>query len=405
MVPRGLNSMTRTRANVGSRLVDDGRSPPDVLCVVRRVSSYPDVSESLRRLEHAGAIRAGNLIEIDPSGTREHQASGQQQVIAHVAAHRTECVVLHHFHSPRLADPRAMIRLLRELPHRPVVVLTNGDAFYDGATGPRLPLMMRQAAEEVDAIMSTSMGRLADQLHRPAGGRVAFLPWGLCQARFRMTPSARPRAAEFRVVFIGSNNRPRSPLRRYHWYARRRERLVRHLGRKFGTGFAIFGHGWDGVPGWQGPVPFADQQLACQRADLVVGGVPFSPARYYHSDRIFAQIASGVPFIDLAVDGIETILRDGEHWHLAHSIGEVVDRCDELLCRPAAERAELGAEAASFVRTRHSVEDRFRSLLRTMVGLRQSLTEAGPLSPPDLDFFLPEVDLSSEFHAATRGWS
>jgi hypothetical protein len=389
---------------VGSRPVSHGPSPPDVLCVVRSLASYPDVSESLRRLQHEGAIRGSSMIEVDPSGTRERQASDGERIISQVAERRTEFVVLHHFHSPRLVDPRAMIRTLRDLPHRPIVVLTNGDAFYDGTFGPRLPLMMRQAAEEVDAVLSTSMGRVADQLHRVAGGRVALLPNGLCPARFGSEPSTRPRAAEFRVVVIGSNNRPRNLLRRYHWYARRRERLIRQLGRKFGSGFAIFGHGWDGVPGWQGPVPYAHQQLACRRADIVVGGVPFSPARYYHSDRVFAQIASGVPFVDLAVDGAGTMLRDGQHWHLASSLDEVLDRCDELLCRSAVERADLGAEAASFVMAKHSVQHRFRSLLRTMAGLREALTGGASLPPPDLDFFLPEVDLSSELGAATRGW-
>jgi hypothetical protein len=389
---------------VESRLVGDSPAPPDVLCVVRSLAAYPDVSESLRRLQQRGVIRGGSMVEVDLHGTQAEQEADSARVISHVAERGTEFVVLHHFHSRPLVDPRTMIRRIRDLPHRPVVVLTNGDALYNGTFGPRLPLVMRQAAEEVDAVLSTSMGRVADQFHSAAAARVAFLPHGLCPVRFSSGPSKRPHTTEFRVVVIGSNNRPRNPLRRYHWYARRRERLVRQLGKKFGAGFAIFGHGWEGVPGWQGPVPYADQQLACQKADVVVGGVPFSPARYYHSDRAFAQIASGVPFVDLAVDGVETILRDGEHWHLAQTLSEVVDRCDELLCRSAAERADFGHGAASFVLEKHSVEQRFHSMLRTMAGLRRSLADGVPLAPPDLDFFLPEVDMSSELGVATRGW-
>jgi hypothetical protein len=195
-------------------------------------------------------------------------------------------------------------------------------------------------------------------------------------------------------------------VRSYHWYARRRERLVRKLGDRFGASFALFGHGWDGIASnYQGPIPFARQHEACQRAEIVVGGVPFSPARYYASNRPFNQIASGVPFVDLAVEGVEKILRDGVHWHLAGSIDELVDLCDDLLARPAAERAELGREAAKHVLTHHTDDARWRSLVATLTNVRTALVAGAPPPPPDLRFFLPDVDRNEELALATRGWS
>lgn len=388
----------------------DGHSPdaPDVLFVVRGrhdPPTHPGVIHGLDRMTEDGTLRGASTIPVDLDDAIDRNAAYWRSIVDHVRERQTEFVVLHHYHSPRLPDPRPGIERLKSLPHRPLVALTNGDAWFEGFFRPKFPPMFLQAAEAADAVFSTSMGMLADQIVDRAAGRIALLPNGTCQARFGDPPRASPGRREFRVTFIGSSNRPRNPLRSSHWYSRHRERLVRRLSERFGTGFAVFGNGWHGVEGWQGPVPYEHQHAACQRADLVIGGVPFSRARYYMSDRTFNQIASGVPFVDLAVEGVETILRDGEHWHLATSIEQLLDRCDDLLTRPASEREAFGAAAAEYVLERHTEEARCRSLLRTLESLRRSLLEGTPPPPPDLDFLLPEVDRAVELPLATRGWA
>jgi hypothetical protein len=380
-------------------------APADALFVVRARASYPDVVDGLARMVADGTLRGYDVKEIDPSDAVSRDDEYWDAIVRHVVLHGTEVVVLHHFHSPSLPDPRKHVRRLQDLPHRPVVAITNGDAFFNGFFRPSFPTNLLRAAEVADVVFSTSMGVTADHLVRQTGARVALLPNAVCQARFAPTREPQPLPREFRVAFIGSNNRPRNPLRSYHWYARRRERLVRRLSRRFGDGFALFGRGWDSIEQWRGPVPFADQLDACRRADLVVGGVPFSPARYYHSDRIYTQVASGVPFVDLAVDGVDRLLRDGEHWHLARSIDEVVDVCEELLSRPAEGRNGLAAAAAEYVFAHHTVEARCRSIVSTMIALRDAIRRGEAPGPPDLDFLLPEIDRESELPLATRNWS
>ena len=122
------------------------------------------------------------------------------------------------------------------------------------------------------------------------------------------------------------------------------------------------------------------------------------------SDRVFNQVVSGVPFVDLAVEGVEQLLRDGEHWHLASSIDGVVDRCDELLTRPRRERTEMGVAAAEHVLAHGTTEQRVRSMIATLTELRRSRLEGAEPLPPDLRFFLPEVDPAVEIPLATRGW-
>jgi hypothetical protein len=290
--------------------------------------------------------------------------------------------------------------------------MSNGDPFSNGFLRPTLnsssgfrasfPKMFMQGAGSSDLVLTSSMGESADYIAQKTSARISLLPLAAPQAtRGRCPP--RPHQRDYQVVFIGSNNRARNPLKPFHWYARDRERLVRGLASRFGAKFAVFGHGWEGIASWQGPAPFDQQVAICQRAEVVVGGVPFSRARYYMSNRPFIQIASGVPFVDLAVPGVGKILREGDHWFLSESIEGVIEYCDDILSRPIRQRDELAGAAAAYVAQGHTDEARLRSLVATLAGVHRERL-GGPASRPDFRFFLPEVVIEQELAHATRGW-
>ena len=44
---------------------------------------------------------------------------------------------------------------------------------------------------------------------------------------------------------------------------------------------------------------------------MIVGGVPYSNARYYASNRPFIQMTSGVPIVETPVPGVETLFGQG----------------------------------------------------------------------------------------------
>ena len=381
--------------------------PPDALFIVRKqVEGYPDVFDSVRRMANIGILRGGTTLEISPTAPDQEVTGVWRHVIEKVRQRRTELVVLHHFHSDRLPDISSYIRELRSLPHRPVVAITNGDAYFRGLFRPRFPATFLSAARAADAVFTTSMGVAGDYLYRETGSRIALLPHGVCQVRFdgRYLPPLSSQEPDFRVIIIGNHNRSRKPWSPYYWYGRKRERVVNELGKKFGSDFAIFGRGWEGFPNWHGPVAFSEQQLTCRRAEVVVGGVPYSPARYYTSDRPYIQIASGIPFVDLDVEGVGTLLRDGEHWHLAGSVDRIVDICDELLSTPRPARIESGMDSMKYLLEQHRVVDRCESLVRSLVALRQSIIEGAAPPAPDLSHLLSDVSLAHELPYATRGW-
>lgn len=381
----------------------DGLPHSQSLLVVSR-GGHPSIDDALNHLVADKSLRYAHHAVVGESKSI-HALNVWSHLTDLVRSRTVDFVVLHHYHGQGLPDARPFIDMLRTMPHRPIVALSAGDAFH-GLFRPAHPQNLRDICSGVDIVLNTSMGVAADAIVGYGAKRVALWPLGACQVRF--AKEVRPHSqkeSEFEVVFIGSNNRSRNPASSYFWFARQRERLLRQLGRKFGGGFAVFGRGWNHLPNSHGPISFDAQVATCRRARLIVGGVPYSPVRYYASNRPFIQILSGVPFVDLNVEGVDRILRDGDHWYLTESLDAVADRCDDLLSRPETEREEQGYCAARYVADHHTNLVRWRGLVHTLTALREGSSDESFRSPPDLRFFLPETDLEVELPLATRGWA
>lgn len=367
-------------------------------------SDHPGIVDGYARLQRSGRVHHLDVMPVfGPNGV-ERGAEFWDEVVERALGNAVTMVVFQYYHSNRLPDPRPAIAFLKTLLSSPFIVSTLGDAFMNGYLGrPNVPRSFLQVAESSDLVTLTSMGVLADHVARHTRAPIMLSPLGACQVRFgALTPVTDADAPEFDVVFIGSRNTPRNPLRPYFHLGRHRQRLVAELTRRFGRRFAVFGHGWEGWSSNKGPIAFEDQARAARRGRVIVGGVPFSKARYYTSDRPFIQAVSGVPLADAAVPGVETLLRPGEHWILAHErrLVEVVERVLEM---GDEERSTMGRAAAEYVLSNHTQAHRVAGLLENVRRLRHAhLT--GQRTSPHLPFFLPSVDVESEQYFATRHW-
>ncbi len=381
--------------------------PPESVVLILQGTSpadHPGIVDGYERLRASGVVSHLSVFPVfGPAGVAQGNTFWNR-VISQAHDASATLVVFQYYHSDRLPDPRPAITQLKRLPSRPTIVSTLGDAFMNGYFGrPSVARSFLQAAAVSDLVTLTSMGVLADYVARHTHAPIVLSPNAACQVRFG-TPQPAPdlHAVEFDVAFIGSRNRSRNPGKGYYWLGRRRERLVEQLTRRYGRGFAVFGKGWDHLPSAQGPVPFHEQARAASRARVVVGGVPFSRTRYYTSDRPFIQTTSGVPVVDVAVPGVETILRDGEHWVLADG-RTLTDRIDDVIGWGDEARQEFGRAAVEYTLRRHTQACRVAELVenvRRQRWWRDGNDRIGPL----LAFFLDEVDSEREEPLATRNW-
>ena len=381
-------------------------SAPESLLVLLQgddLEAHPGLVDGYRRLLDDGTLAALDVVPVfGPAGTSRGPGFWDD-VVERAAAQQATTVLFHYYHHPTLPDPRPAIDRLRERSADLMVVATLGDAFTNGWVGGHdVPRTFLQLASTADLVTLTSMGGLAAHVRRATRAPIVINPNGVCQVRFA-PPTAADLAVsrEFDVAFIGSRNRPRNPLRPYHWASRRRERLVHSLSARFGRRFAVFGNGWDHLESARGPVDFTAQADAARRARVLVGGIPFSRNRYYTSNRVFFQGSSGVPMVDVAVPGVDTLLRPGDHWTLTEEEA-LVDTTEAMVQRSDDELTAMGLRSATHVFAHHTQAHRCAGLVEQVSRVRQ--LRSGRQALPHLPFFLPEVDHDLEAPLATAGW-
>lgn len=380
--------------------------PPDSLLLLVQGDSpaaHPGILDGYQRL-----VADGTLAHVEGHGFLGPQgaAAGQRfwtGIAERARATAATMLVVEYYHEPGLPDPRPGLDVLRAASPDLFVVATMGDAFHNGWLGRlNVPTCFMQLAEAADLVMPSGMGVMGDHLAAATHAPVAMYPTSLCQVRFA-PPDPRDLAGRspFDVVHIGSRNIARNPLRGYHRAGRRRDAMVRALAERFEARFGLYGRGWEGRSGAQGPVPYAEQAAAARQGTVVVGGAPFTDARYSTSDRTFIQVGSGVPFVAVPVEGMATMLRPGEHWLPARH-EDVVDVVEEVLSWDEDRRIEFGVRAAAHVHANHTQAARAATVVENVRRLRSA--QPGQPVVPHLPWLLPEVDPAQEARHATRNW-
>lgn len=149
---------------------------------------------------------------------------------------------------------------------------------------------------------------------------------------------------------------------------------------------------------------YAAQLDVCRRSQVVFGGVPGIYQDYYTSDRVFIQNTSGVPFVDWHVPRINNLLRENDHWYLAHDAKSMVGQIDGLLAQDPSERFASAHQTAHYVFNKFSQLAMMRFLVTTLQQGRSSQISGKTARIPKIPFFLPEVNLDDEEQFATRNW-
>ncbi len=361
--------------------------------------SHPGVVDAVDRLLADGTLAAADVLP-----WKRPELGDGFWGLADEAVRRLDpdLLLLHHFHAAErvVTDPRPFLERLRRTRPELTVAVSVGDAFADGlGHRVRLPRRLREAATLADVAFASTGGEMLSAL-ASLGPAASLLPLGACQVRFPHDPSPRP-AVEHQVVVIGSRNQPRNPLRGYYWGGRRRRRMLEALDAHLGDDLALFGHGWEGLGAWRGPVPFEQQHDVLRRARVVVAPPPFSRGWYYLSNRPMNTMTSRASYVEWRLPGIDHLFRDGEHLFLVEDDEDLARVVDELLAMDEAEREGLARGAAEHVMRHHTQEMRLRSQVATLQRWRDPDERH---RGPDLSFVLPEAPAEAVRRHAVANW-
>ncbi|HLO92739.1 MAG TPA: glycosyltransferase, partial [Burkholderiaceae bacterium] len=304
------------------------------------------------------------------------------------------------YHGP-LPDPRPFLQAARRLQPDLLVLVSSGDAF--GRWLHRTPASLRQACAAADLSFLSVLGPVADAVAAAGARNLVLMPHGACQERFA-APTPRPEAPPFDVVFVGSHHAGRNPFNPINRAARQRRAMVQALARRHGPRFGLFGRGWEGQPGWQGPVPFADQHRAMALGRLQLGGFPGGRAPFYLSDRPYIAMASGTPLLDCRLEGVDRLAREGVHWALYEDLPGLLRLCDRSLEDEAGLRT-MGRTARDYVLAGHTQYHRVREMLRIAAELREARRQGCRMPAPAPRIFHEGVRPEDEIPRVIRAWA
>ena len=364
------------------------------------ISDHPGFHDGFLRLQKEGVVTEYLNVPYFGFARKNGWDAFYQEVVRLSAQREFDVVYFQFFHQKGKPSPRGCIESLRRLPRPPVVIASAGDPFADSWMRPDYPEDFKEASRLADITFSTQMGRAADKMIAWGARNVVLAPNALCQVRFKAeSVDLEKHKFDFDVVFVGNNNHTRlpNPGSKYWWAGKKRQRLVKALAKRFGSRFGLFGKGWD-YPHAQGPVPFDKQQEVFRRGKVVVGANPYSYSDYYSSNRIFMEIASGIPTVELYTPRFEKVLRNGDHCYFASDVEEVVERCEYLLKEDVDGIYSKAAQAAKYITEKHTQYHRLKFELDTVQKFIQNSRHVDISFP----FFLPEVNLVEESKFAVR---
>lgn len=323
-----------------------------------------------------------------------------KEVVKKCKYEKYDVVYFQFFHGKEIPDPTKCVLELKNLAKAPTVITSSGDGFSDNWMRIDYPKSFKQISSVADITFSTQMGRAADKMIKWGANNIVLSPLGMCQVRFKaQSVDLKNHKFDYDVVFVGSNNGNRlfNPISKHWWGAKKRQQLVKALYNKFKNKFGLFGYGWD-LPCAKGPVSFDEQQTFYRKGRIVVGGNPYSYSDYYSSNRIFFEVASGIPTVELLVPRLDKIFRNNEHLYFANNIEQVVEVTENLLKKDNEELYSKAAKAAKYIEEKHTQYHRVKFQLNTIKRYKENNNKLDIEFP----FFLPEVNLEEESKFAVR---
>jgi len=365
----------------------------------KKINDHPGWNYSLERLKEECFISDFTNIPYFGYAEKHGWNDFYDEVVRLCKTEKYDVVYFHYFHSSKIPSPKHCLEAIKNLNNRPVILTSSGDAFSDNWMMKQYPMSFKVASCYADITFSTQMGKAADRMISWGAKRVVLAPNSMCPVRFK-AHSIVNQLHEFKhdVVFVGSHNRKYMNPLSQHWYrSLDRNKLVKSLVDNFREGIGLYGKGWSYSEA-QGPIPFNEQQNYFKKGRVVVGGNPYSFSDYYTSNRVFFEVSSGVPVVEVLTNRFDNILRKNDHCYYVSSIDDVLEKCKDLLSSDPQKLYKKAAIAAKYIEEKHTQYHRMKFKLNTV----KRYIENNKKLDVEFPFFLPEIDLKEEMKYAIR---
>lgn len=339
------------------------RPAPRLLHVPNEVTAGDQVGPraAFRQMLEQGALAAYAACPWNLELRRLGQVAAAGRLLEAAAQLRPDWVLWQHVGADAAAIE--LLPLLRRAAPGARLLYHEGDLY---GRGKPMPAATRALMRAADVVALVGHGAWAAEVRALTRAAVLYAPSAADLQRFgEPMPHPQPEP-EFDVVMIGNRVRSRLPWRRLPGAAERSE-LACRLARRHGRRFALWGHGWRGHDGWQGPVAYAEQPQALRRGRVAAAWGHYDREAGYFSDRLPIGLLSGVPQVVNRQPGYREFFGDDPPLVMGAGVDGVVAAVDALLARPPEQRAELARRADAFARAHLVAEVVYPRLLQEAI--------------------------------------
>jgi hypothetical protein len=226
------------------------------------------------------------------------------------------------FHINRFKINDRFILGLKNLDSTPILVYDEGDMY--GTWSKPITKSMKLIIKSVDVVSIRGLGRFYRKIHG-YNSNIIYTPHHNDIARFdNVKNTILPRKKE--IVFIGNRVKPKflSFFRRLPG-ARGRENFVKKIGIIFKSKFKIYGLGWTGFDGNQGPIDFYLQNEIYKNSLITLAYEHYPNTPYYFSNRLPIALMNGSIYVCHKHDGYDIMFPNCDFIFFFNSINEAID--------------------------------------------------------------------------------
>lgn len=205
------------------------------------------------------------------------------------------------FHISKFPINKNLIYELRNLSSKPHLVYDEGDMY--GSWAKPITRQMKLIMRAVDVVSVRGLGKYYRKVKK-YNKNVIYTPHHNDIYRFDSNVLNNSRKKE--IILIGNKVKPKflSFIRRLPG-AKEREKFVKKISKVFPQKFKLYGNGWSGIIGNQGPIAFYKQNEIYNNSWLTVAYEHYPEIPYYFSNRLPIALMNGSLYVCHYHEGYE----------------------------------------------------------------------------------------------------
>ena len=249
------------------------------------------------------------------------------------------------FHISKFNIDEDFIQKFKKINSKPILVYDEGDMY--GSWAKPITKSMKLLFKNVNIVSIRGLGAFYKKVKK-INPNIIYTPHHNDISRFDSKPYILEKR-KFDLVLIGNRVKPRflSSIRRLPGSAGR-EAFVKAIGEAFPKQFKLYGNGWKGFIGNQGPVDFYKQNETYKNTWITVAYEHYPAIPYYFSNRLPMALMNGSLYVCHYHDGYEKMFPNCDFIFFFKTNNEAIDIINYLLSLSKEELIKRSNHAREF---------------------------------------------------------